>query len=408
VLPVVVRKALRLVHASPAVEPEIRTMLQRWRASRARRRYGLLVVSTLGALSLVAAVVVGVVAWRDRIRVTVAGGAGQDFETGWIGAELDDPLPVRFSDGSAVDLAPGTRARVSAVGLRGASLILENGEMHARVVHRKLADWAIAAGPYTVRVTGTELDVVWDPETGTLEVAVESGSVRVTGPSLANEQEVSSGQALTVPDRNSSPRLGPQRPIEPEPLDATETYDTVDPLSTEPPFDDEPTPTGKVAETQAVPISKSWIALAKRGDYDRALDVVLRTGFDSVVRASSASELLLLSDVARVAGQPARAAEILHSVRRRFPSGEEASIAAYTLGVYAFDHDGAHAEAATWFETYLRERPNGALAAEALGRLVECEAFLGRKDKAEAAARQYLAAYPSGPHRDVAVSLTSR
>jgi TolA-binding protein len=98
----------------------------------------------------------------------------------------------------------------------------------------------------------------------------------------------------------------------------------------------------------------------------------------------------------------------LHSVRRRFPRTEEASIAAYTLGVTAFDHSGAHAEAATWFETYLRERPSGALAAEALGRLVECESYLGRTDKAEAAARQYLATYPTGAHRDVAARLVAR
>jgi TolA-binding protein len=156
-----------------------------------------------------------------------------------------------------------------------------------------------------------------------------------------------------------------------------------------------------------VAAAKAWTLLAKRGDYERALDVVLRTGFDAVVNTSSAGELLLLSDVARMAGQPARAAEILHSVRRRFPRSEEASIAAYTLGLSAFDHSGAHAEAATWFETYLRERPNGALAAEALGRLVECEASLGRSEKAQAVARRYLAAYPAGAHRDVAVHLTS-
>jgi hypothetical protein len=392
-----------LVHTAPAVEPEIRTMLDRWRIADARRRYGRIIGVSLAAVVFVGALVVAVVAWRDRIRFTVAGHEG-DFETGWIGAELDDPVPLRFSDGSAVDLAPGTRARVSDVGLRSASLILENGEMHARVVHRSLAGWTIAAGPYTVHVTGTELDVVWDPETGALEVAVESGSVHVTGPSIANEQLVSSGQALTVADRNSSFLLGPQA-FEPPPADPVLADDAPDPIVADPLADDDATASGKVAETRR---SKSWVALARSGDYERALDVVLRTGFDSVVGASSASELLLLSDVARMAGQPERASEILYSVRRRFPRSEEASLAAYTLGVSAFDHKGAHAEAAKWFETYLRERPNGALAAEALGRLVECETSLGRTDKAQEAARQSLSAYPNGPHRDVAMNATSR
>jgi transmembrane sensor len=221
VLPVVVRRALRLVHASPAVEPEIRTMLDRWRAARARRRYGLVFAGTLGLLTLAVLIVAGVVAWRDRVRVLAVGDSG-DFETGWLGAEPNDPLPLRFSDGSSIELAPSTRARIASVGLRGANLILENGEMHAAVVHRRLAEWAIAAGPYNVKVTGTELDVAWDPETGELDVAVQSGSVSVTGPSITGEQIVSQGQELTVADRNGSFQLGPQElpPEVAEPADS--------------------------------------------------------------------------------------------------------------------------------------------------------------------------------------------
>jgi hypothetical protein len=396
-----------LVHAAPAVEPEIRTMLDRWRSARARRRYGWLIASVFAGVILVAALVVGGIAWRDRIRVTVAGAGDGDFVTGWLGAELDEPLLLRFSEGSAVDLAPGSRARLSSVGLRGVSLILENGEMHARVVHRPLSEWTLAVGPYSVHVTGTEVDVAWDPESGSLEVAVESGSVQVAGPSLAGEQTVSPGQALMVADRISPPRIGPQ-PSDPATDDFAERDEAIDELSTEPLAEGDTSAPGKATETSSPPISKSWVALARGGDYERALDVVRRAGFDAVVRVSGASELLLLSDVARMAGQAGRAAEILRAVRRRFPRSEEASLAAYTLGVAAFEHEPSRAEAATWFETYLRERPSGALAAEALGRLVECKASLGRNDEALAVARQYLAMYPNGPHRDVAVSATSR
>jgi TolA-binding protein len=117
---------------------------------------------------------------------------------------------------------------------------------------------------------------------------------------------------------------------------------------------------------------------------------------------------LQLSDVARMGGQPSRASEILHALRVRFPRSEEASIAAYTLGVTAFDQHAAYTEAASWFETYLRERPKGALAAEAMGRLLESEASAGRSDRAESTARQYLAAFPTGAHRDVAMRIVSR
>jgi TolA-binding protein len=115
-----------------------------------------------------------------------------------------------------------------------------------------------------------------------------------------------------------------------------------------------------------------------------------------------------LADVARMGGQPVRAVELLHVTRRRFPRSEAASVAAYTLGVTAFDQAGSYAEAAKWFEVYLRERPTGPLAAEALGRLMESTDRLGRHGRAEALARKYLQLYPNGAHRDVATRLTSR
>ena len=355
-LPAIVRRGLRSVHAAPSIEPEIQTLLHR---SRARRGWGRLLFAALGASALVMLAFFAATAWPGPLRFTVADGTGEALESGWVGAEASTPLPLRFSDGSAIDLAAGSRARVSALGFTGASLILEDGRMHVCVVHRALADWTIGAGPYSIRIVGTELDIAWHPDDSGLEVEVASGQVRVSGPQLDGEQTVSAGQrlALAVPRAN------------------------VD--------------------------LQSWVPLAAGGEYQRALALVLRKGFESVVEASSAGELLLLSDAARIGGQPSRASASLQAVRRRFPNSDEASIAAYTLGVDAFEQERAYAEAATWFETYLRERPHGALAADALGRIVECEAFLGRRDKAEAAARQYLASYPTGAHRDVAARLAS-
>ncbi len=127
----------------------------------------------------------------------------------------------------------------------------------------------------------------------------------------------------------------------------------------------------------------------------------------AAARGPTASELLAFSDSARGAGQSERAAEFLRELRKRFPRTDEASIAAYTLGVTAFDKAGAFDQAATWFETYLRERPNGSLAAEALGRWMECESALGRTERAAGVAKRYLAAYPAGPHGDIATKLLS-
>jgi hypothetical protein len=60
------------------------------------------------------------------------------------------------------------------------------------------------------------------------------------------------------------------------------------------------------------------------------------------------------------------------------------------------------AEAAAWFETYLREEPQGLLAREASGRLIESYRGAGNLGAAHGAASRYLARYPDGPHAAIA------
>jgi TolA-binding protein len=347
-------------------------MIDRLRLSNARRRLGRLLFASVSAVVIGAAVA----SWTERIHFTVNGAPYDEGESGWISAEPTSALPVRFSDGSTVDLSAGARGRVASVGVRGASLVLETGRVDVHVVHRWLSDWTVAAGPYTVRVTGTELTVAWDPEAEQLDVEVTHGTVAVSGPALAGEQLVSTGQHLRVEDRLEYAALGPIEPhiasVEMTPGDINSSWTTPDEA-----------PPARPSVPRAEP--KKEVAPAPRGP--------------------TASELLALSDAARGAGRTERAADLLRDLRKRFPRTDEASIAAYTLGVTAFDQARAFDQAATWFETYLRERPTGSLAAEALGRWMECETALGRTERAAAVAKRYLAAYPAGAHADVAAKL---
>jgi TolA-binding protein len=93
----------------------------------------------------------------------------------------------------------------------------------------------------------------------------------------------------------------------------------------------------------------------------------------------------------------------LEALRRRHPKSNEAAVAAYTLGRIAGDRD-EHARAAEHFATYLRERPRGSLAREALGRKLEAEAAAGQNARADATARTYLDRHPDGPHADLAAA----
>jgi TolA-binding protein len=383
------------------LEPEIRALIARGREVRAKRRT---VVWAGFGTSLAAAAAFALVwfgPFGSKIHFTIGQGQDAGIENRWIGAETSTPVPLNFSDGTAIDLMPGTRARVSSLNGRGANLNLETGHLRAKVVHKRFAAWSVGAGPYTVRVIGTEFDVEWNPDTEELEVDVQRGLVKVAGPALADDQSVSAKQRLKVALRNRHATLSPLDSDDEARADAPPSEPAVETPATE----DDPS---AAAPTRASdPALFQWLGYAKRGDYQRALEIVQRAGFDNVMQSCGADDLMRLSDVARMGGQPARAVEILHYVRRRYPRSPAASTAAYTLGLAAFEQSGAFNEAAHWFDAYLRERPTGPLAAEALGRLMESYDRLGRREKAEAAARRYLNAYPNGAHRDVALRLTS-
>ena len=114
-----------------------------------------------------------------------------------------------------------------------------------------------------------------------------------------------------------------------------------------------------------------------------------------------------LGEAARAAGRRAPAVQIYEAVRARFAGGERASVAAFHLGQVAFDQGGTLADARAGFAAYFDERPDGALAQEALGRLLEIEIRDGTP-AAETLARRYLARFPHGPHAALGRSIVAR
>jgi outer membrane protein assembly factor BamD (BamD/ComL family) len=89
-------------------------------------------------------------------------------------------------------------------------------------------------------------------------------------------------------------------------------------------------------------------------------------------------------------------------LRARFPRSNESALAAFTLGRLEFDDYRSYQRAATWFRTYLNERPSGPMTREALGRLMEASYRAKDLGGARDAASRYLRDYPSGPHAELA------
>jgi TolA-binding protein len=148
--------------------------------------------------------------------------------------------------------------------------------------------------------------------------------------------------------------------------------------------------------------------LISAGRYAEALEAARAQGLANVCATAPALDLLSLADAARFSDRSDDADFILKRLRDRFPSDDVASVAAFDLGRIAFDSRHSYVDAARWFDTYLNERPSGALAREASGRLLEAVDRGGDQVRARELAGRYLQTFPNGPHANLAGSILER
>ena len=233
---------------------------------------------------------------------------------------------------------------------------------------------------------------------------MDEGAVHVEGPEVPRDRTIVAGEDLVISARDGRMTLttarAPASDLAPSAA-STAPAPAVAAPSHLAPATSAITITIATAGAGAAP--PAWKALAAAGKYREAVEAAERPGFRGQIDRATASDLLLLADAARFAGRPDRAREALLAARSR-PGPRGAT--AFLLGKIADDQAGASAEAITWFETYLREAPSGALADQALGRILELER---RRDPAAAReiAARYLAKYPGGAYAPLARSLVS-
>lgn len=352
----------------------------------------------LASFGLAAALLVALV-WSARpAREEHAADPSRPEVSGPMALAGDDRV-FTFADGSEVRVMAASRARVESTGPASAHLTVLDGEVRARVVHTEATDWVFAAGPFRVRVVGTRLAVQWSEAEGHLVVRVEEGAVVVTGPDVT--ARVAAGESLEL-DRAVETHASAV--LDDEPSEAP---------SAPPPSSSAPSPetplvrhapvASTVTDVEAAP-ARDWRSLADAHEYGAAVEAAEQEDLAGARARMSADDLLTFADVARRARRTDVAVDTLEVVRARFPASAESATAAFVLGRIAVD--GGHPdEAATRFETYLREAPSGRFARESLGRLIEARQAHGDVDAARAAARDYLARYPEGPHVALARSI---
>ncbi|MDX2020070.1 MAG: FecR domain-containing protein [Deltaproteobacteria bacterium] len=342
-----------------------------------------------------ATVVVLALAWMPlrRARTTVGFVAGE--VPGEVGALLETqarPLPLRFDEGSRIELDPRSQLRVAEFGKTKARVQLHRGHAALAIQKGKGRAWAVEAGPFAVNVTGTRFSVDWQPEQQRMEVVLVEGSVTVTGTCLKDARKMVAPQRLVA--------LCDEAPVA---FEAAKAAATRTPES-------EPMPASPKRVAMA---NNLWWQLAKAGRYQEALAHAKAAGFVGLCRTASAAELLDLGDAARLAGDVTAAEQALGILNKRFPHSPQSALATFHLGRLAFDQNQNYEAAALHFTRYLADNPQGALVGDAWGRLLQARQRMSLTDSGSQAAahddaRAYLARFPNGPYAGLARRLLSQ
>jgi hypothetical protein len=388
------------------------------RQIRGRRARALALAATLS----VAAVCVLFVSRSRALTYRVVNGAMVDG-THIVGGAATE---VRFSDGSELSLSQGAETHIATLDAHGGRVSLDEGTARVKIAKLPGAAWTLGAGPYSVRVTGTAFSLHWSRRDEAFAIAMQSGSVVVTGPLIGSGLSLHAGQRCTV--------SGGRLVVENEgALDAahaeTEPHAEVTPPAAVPaPSAAVPVLPGAVANAPAPSVAASaerpttdrehptssealgsareldWRKKAAAGAFADVIDAAERRGLDTTLATAPLDDLAALADSARYARRTSIARRTLLAERARFPHSSAAHDAAFLLGRLAED-DGSGA--LDWYDRYLVESPRGAYASQALGRKM----MLVYQARGEAAARSiaadYLARFPGGAYAATARKLAA-
>jgi len=341
----------------------------------------------LAAAAALAVTLAFVVVWPRRMAQLQYDVAGPVVPDGaWLGVGPSGaPVAMHFSDGTEVDLAPGSKGQVAEVTPDGARVVLGTGVLQARVMHRPHARWSVVAGPYTIEVTGTAFDVGWQAAPQQLELSLHEGSVIVRGPSLPDGLRVAAGQRLVARAGTGEAQLSPLLATRPEPSVPAAAPSVS--RATEEPAPSHP----------GAPPPPTWSEMLADGNFRGVVEAAEARGIDTTLSHGSRADVVALADAARYLHERPLAKRGLLAERSRFGGSPEARAAAFVLGSMA-DDAGSRDEAIRWYDSYLAESPSGSFAAEALGRKLVALVASGDTADASLVAREYLRRFPHGAH----------
>ena len=312
--------------------------------------------------ALVAAVGVGGALYVDHSR-----SAGAPWQRAALETAGDD-MVVDLDDGSRLELAARSRVEMVESSASALSVRLNHGRVECDLKPRPGRRFAVLAAGVEVRVTGTRFSVELSPDKRRVAVAVTRGSVEVYWPQgLEQSRRLTAGEQLSI-DLSRPPAetasAAPERAVAPDVAVAPEA--SAAPDEAEPTVEREP-----AAREPRAPVT---------------------------LENSSARELLDTGNAARRGGDSAGAARAYDLLLSKYGSDPRAGLAAFELGRLRMGplHDLNGAVQA--FKRAIALAPGSGFREDAMARLVEAYAALGRNAECRSARDAYLKSYPSGVH----------
>jgi FecR protein len=319
-------------------------------------------------------------------------------------ASTRDDGRLLFSDGSRIVVGKGAQTRLDRIDGNGADVSLTEGELFVSIEPLPNSRWILKAGPFKVRVTGTEFSIAWVEKLNRFAIHMERGSVEITGPGRSEPTRLKAGQGLML-DRMGRvvvPVVEAPKPANTAPASteivappAVPEVSTVAMPEEAPPEDERP--------AHATPSQTNWPEWVAAGQFARVVDAAkVRSavrGVDRLLGELSLAELAALADASRYVGETNLGAQALLAQTRRFPNSERSAMATFLLGRHYQDGKGGGVDlvkAISWYQRYLSKRPDGTFAEEALSRMMLAWQGRGRSDEAARVASEYLRRFPSG------------
>jgi transmembrane sensor len=279
---------------------------------------------------------------------------------------------TRFVDGStATALTTGAILELTTASESEIIVSAKSGRYRFDIVPNPRRQFIVHIEEVTVRVLGTQFVV--EKLDGRVDVSVERGRVEVIWPS--GRRELSVGQ---------SGRFPPNPEVTAPAVDST-TREVADSnqLST---------------KAASLPNERSrFIELSRQGNYQAAFSVVTRS---PNLLDSSAEDLMMAADAARLSNHPGQAVPYLKRITREYARDSRAPLAAFTLGRIYMNQLGQPSIAAQAFALVRQLAPAGALVEDALAREAEALEQAGQLAAAERLAAEYLRLYPKGRSRE--------